>query len=268
MSDILKKILATKHEEVIAARQRQSFVELDVDARSAAPPLGFARALISKSECGIAGVIAEAKRASPSKGLLRESFDAAAIARSYELHGAACMSVLTDRDYFRGDAADLKAARAACRLPIIRKDFIVDEWQIAEARAWGADAILLIVAALDDSQLAALESTAFDYGLDVLVEVHDGAELERALKLRTPLVGINNRNLRTFETSLATTLGLLAQVPADRLVVTESGILSAADVELMRGAGVNSFLVGEAFMRAPEPGEALARLFGFGTASR
>ncbi|WP_085317859.1 indole-3-glycerol phosphate synthase TrpC [Derxia lacustris] len=264
MSDILDKILATKREEVAQARRGRSFVSLDADARHVVATRGFARALAAKGRAGLPAVIAEAKRASPSKGLLRDPFDAAEIARSYRRNGAACMSVLTDRDYFRGGAEDLKAARAACDLPLLRKDFVVDEWQIAEARLWGADAVLLIVAALDDAQLADFEAVAFDYGLDVLVEVHDARELDRALQLRTPLVGINNRNLRTFQTSLQTTLDLLRGIPAGRMVITESGILQSADVQLMRDAGVNGFLVGEAFMRAVDPGAALAALFGLG----
>jgi indole-3-glycerol phosphate synthase len=211
---------------------------------------------------GNAAVIAEIKKASPSKGVLREQFDPAAIAASYAKHGAACLSVLTDVQFFQGHADYLQAARAACALPVIRKDFMIDPYQVVEARAMGADAILLIAACLGDGQMSELEQAAAEQGLDVLVEVHDGSELERALRLKTPLVGINNRNLRTFEVTLQTTLSLMAGVPADRLLVTESGILVQADVEKMRGQGVHAFLVGEAFMRAPDPGVALEALFG------
>jgi indole-3-glycerol phosphate synthase len=206
-------------------------------------------------------VIAEIKKASPSKGLLREPFDPPAIAASYAAHGAACLSVLTDERFFQGSLDDLRAARAACSLPALRKDFVVDPWQVYEARAHGADCILLIVAALDDARLTEFEAIAHALSMDVLVEVHDAAELDRALALKTPLVGVNNRNLRSFEVSLDTTLALLPRIPGDRMVVTESGILGPADVARMRQAGVNAFLVGEAFMRAPDPGEALATLF-------
>ena len=206
-------------------------------------------------------MIAEIKKASPSKGVLRANFEPAAIAQSYARHGAACLSVLTDAQFFQGSVAYLQQARAACALPVLRKDFMVDEYQVFEARAMGADCILLIAACLDDAQMADLEAVAQSLGLAVLVEVHDGAELDRALRLKTPLVGINNRNLRTFEVTLDTTLGLLDRVPAERLLVTESGILAAADVQTMRAANVHAFLVGEAFMRAPDPGEALAALF-------
>jgi indole-3-glycerol phosphate synthase len=222
----------------------------------------FEDALRARIAAGRAAVIAEIKKASPSRGVLRERFDPPAIARSYEHAGAACLSVLTDRQYFQGAPEFLTAARAACALPALRKDFIVDEYQIAEARALHADAILLIVAALDDARLAALEACAADFGLAVLVEVHDAAELERALRLATRLVGVNNRNLRTFDVSLATTLELLPRIPAGRLVVTESGILAPPDVATMRAHGVHAFLVGEAFMRAEDPGAALAALFG------
>jgi len=222
---------------------------------------GFEAALRSKINAGGAGVIAEVKKASPSKGVLREHFEPASIASSYAAHGAACLSVLTDQRFFQGADAYLQQARAACALPVLRKDFMVDEFQVVQARALGADCILLIVACLDDAQMADLEACARALGMDVLVEVHDGAELDRALRLRTRLVGINNRNLRTFDVTLDTTLGLLPRVPADRLLVTESGITGVADVQRMRAAGVHAFLVGEAFMRAPEPGVALAKLF-------
>jgi indole-3-glycerol phosphate synthase len=260
-TDILSRILATKAEEVAAARQALPWSEILRAARENAPARDFEGALRAKIAAGHAAVIAEIKKASPSRGVLRADFDPPAIARSYEAAGAACLSVLTDRLYFQGAPEYLTAARAAVALPALRKDFIIDEYQIAEARAWGADAILLIVSALDDVRLAAFEACAGELGLAVLVEVHDGAELDRALKLATPLIGINNRNLRTFDVSLATTLDLLARIPPDRLVVTESGILAPADVALMRGHGVNAFLVGEAFMRAADPGAALATLF-------
>jgi len=215
-----------------------------------------------KMAAGQPAVIAEVKKASPSKGVLRADFIAADIAQSYAEHGAACLSVLTDRQFFQGHPDYLKQARASCDLPVLRKDFLVDPYQVYEARAMGADCILLIAACLDDAQMADFEAIARGLGMAVLVEVHDGAELDRALRLKTPLVGVNNRNLRTFEVSLDTTLDLMPRLPADRLLVTESGILSAADVRKMREAGVHAFLVGEAFMRAPEPGEALAQLFG------
>ncbi len=231
------------------------------EAGAGQPVRGFERALRGKVEAGRAAVIAEIKRASPSKGLLRDPFDPPSIAASYAAHGAACLSVLTDERFFRGSLADLRAARAACTLPVLRKDFVVDEYQVYEARAHGADCILLIVAALDDARLAEFEAIAHALSMDVLVEVHDAAELERALALKTPLLGVNNRNLRSFVVSLDTTLALLPRIPGERLVVTESGILGAADVATMRLAGVNAFLVGEAFMRAAEPGEALAALF-------
>jgi len=262
MSDILARILATKAEEIAAAKRRRSFADLAVDARAQSRVRDFEGALRKTIAAGRPAVIAEIKKASPSRGVLRADFDPPAIAASYERGGAACLSVLTDRTYFQGDPGYLTAARAACALPALRKDFIVDDYQIAEARAIGADAILLIVAALTDAQLAALEACAREFGLAVLVEVHDRAELDRALRLATPLIGINNRNLRTFEVSLATTLELLPAVPPERLVVTESGILAQPDVAAMRARGVDAFLVGEAFMRADDPGAVLATLFG------
>ena len=261
MSDILKRIIATKHEEIVAARAQVSQAEIEAAALAQTPPRDFVGALRSKIAAGQAGVIAEIKKASPSKGVIRPDFQPAEIARSYARHGAACLSVLTDRQYFQGDATYLKAARAACELPVLRKDFMVDAYQVWEARAWGADAILLIAAELSVSQMQSLEALAHQLGMAVLVEVHNGEELDAALQLKTPLLGINNRNLRTFEVSLDNTLGLLDRIPADRLVVTESGILKAEDVTLMRANAVHAFLVGEAFMRAPEPGEELARLF-------
>lgn len=268
MSDILQKIIAVKHEEVAAARALVSLATLREQARAlqqargTLAPRGFEQALRAKLAAGKVAVIAEIKKASPSKGVLREDFDPPAIARSYEHAGAACLSVLTDRPFFQGAPEFLQQARAACSLPVLRKDFMVDEYQIHEARLLGADCVLLIVAALADTQMAELHACARAHGMDVLVEVHDDAELERALALPTRLVGINNRNLKTFEVSLNTTLKMLPEVPADRLVVTESGILSRADVELMRSAGVGSFLIGEAFMREADPGAALTRLIG------
>ncbi|MBD8544496.1 indole-3-glycerol phosphate synthase TrpC [Oxalobacteraceae sp. CFBP 8761] len=265
MSDILDKILAVKADEVAAARKHRDLyslrneVESDGDARRSLR--GFEQALRAKIAAGQAGVIAEVKKASPSKGVLRADFQPAAIAQSYAEHGAACLSVLTDVNFFQGCADYLRQARAACALPILRKDFMVDLYQVYEARAMGADAILLIVAALDQGLMAELEACALELGMDVLVEVHDGAELDAALQLRTPLVGINNRNLRTFDVTLDTTLGLLAAIPPERLVVTESGILGPQDVQRMRDANVHAFLVGEAFMRAENPGQELARLF-------
>jgi len=261
-SDILAKIITTKAEEVIAAQVERPFATVERDARAAPPPRGFTAAIRSRVDAGRPAVIAEIKRASPSKGVLREDFNPAAIAASYERAGAACLSVLTDRPFFQGAPEFLVQARAACSLPALRKEFIIDEYQVAESRALGADAILLIVAALDDARLAALEACARDFALDVLVEVHDAAELDRALRLATPLIGINNRNLRTFGVSLHTTIELLPHIPADRVVVTESGILAQRDVAQMRRHGVNAFLVGEAFMRAPDPGAALQALFG------
>ncbi|WP_428502930.1 indole-3-glycerol phosphate synthase TrpC [Roseateles sp.] len=264
MSDILRRIVAVKHEELALLRRQRSLVSLREEAESAerrADLRDFEAALRAQIAAGRSAVIAEIKKASPSKGVLRAHFEPAAIAQSYARHGAACLSVLTDAQFFQGSVAYLQQARAACALPVLRKDFMVDEYQVFEARAMGADCILLIAACLDDAQMADLEAVAQSLGLAVLVEVHDGAELDRALRLKTPLVGINNRNLRSFEVTLDTTLGLLERVPAERLLVTESGILAAADVQTMRAANVHAFLVGEAFMRAPDPGEALAALF-------
>jgi indole-3-glycerol phosphate synthase len=261
MSDILQRILATKRDEVAAARARLPIAELQAMARAQPPPRDFAGALRARLAHGEPAVIAEVKKASPSKGVLRADFDPAAIAASYAQHGAACLSVLTDVEYFQGAPEYLRQARAACTLPVLRKDFIVDKYQVAEARAWGADAVLLIVAALGRDALHTLEAAAHALGLAVLVEVHDAAELALALELATPLIGINNRNLRTFDTRLETTLSLLPAIGAERIVITESGILTAADVAHMREAGVNAFLVGEAFMRAADPGAELTRLF-------
>jgi indole-3-glycerol phosphate synthase len=262
MSDILQRIVAVKREEIAAARPQRSLADLNELAREQSAPRGFAAAMRAKVARGDAAVIAEIKKASPSKGVLREQFDPAAIAASYAKHGAACLSVLTDVQFFQGHADFLVAARAACALPVIRKDFIVDPYQVVEARAMGADCVLLIAACLGDGQMGELEAAAAEQGMDVLVEVHDGVELQRALRLRTPLLGINNRNLRSFEVTLDTTLGLMADVPSERLLVTESGILAQPDVARMRAAGVHAFLVGEAFMRAPDPGVALEALFG------
>ncbi|MDR6961070.1 indole-3-glycerol phosphate synthase [Pseudomonas brassicacearum] len=259
---VLEKILVRKAEEVAERRSRVSLAELENLARSADAPRGFAKALIDQAKKKQPAVIAEIKKASPSKGVIRENFVPADIARSYEKGGATCLSVLTDIDFFQGSDDYLKQARAACKLPVIRKDFMVDPYQIVEARALGADCVLLIVSALDDVKMAELAAVAKDMGLDVLVEVHDGDELERALKtLDTKLVGVNNRNLHTFEVNLETTLDLLPRIPRDRLVITESGILNRADVELMEVSDVYAFLVGEAFMRAESPGTELQRLF-------
>jgi len=261
MSDILRKIVAVKREEIAAARVRRDLVSLRRDAESLGGQRDFTGALRAKIAAGRAAVIAEVKKASPSRGVLREHFVPADIAASYERGGAACLSVLTDQQFFQGSAEFLQQARAACALPVLRKDFMVDAYQVFEARAMGADCILLIAACLDDALMADLEAQALALGMAVLVEVHDGSELDRALRLRTPLVGINNRDLRTFEVTLDTTLGLLRHVPKDRLLVTESGILGPADVKRMRDAAVHAFLVGEAFMRAADPGAALADLF-------
>ena len=264
MSDILNQIVATKREEIALALKKRPLVAVREDAESRLLTRDFAAALRAKVAAGLPAVIAEVKKASPSKGVIRADFVPADIAQSYAEHGAACLSVLTDQRYFQGSPDYLKQARASCDLPVLRKDFMVDPYQVYEARAMGADCILLIAACLDDAQMADLEAIALGLNMAVLVEVHDRDELQRALRLKTPLVGINNRNLRTFEVSLDTTLAMLPDVPADRLLVTESGILGQADVQRMRDAGVHAFLVGEAFMRAPEPGVALADLFGFG----
>jgi indole-3-glycerol phosphate synthase len=261
MSDILKKIVEVKREEIAAATKRKSLAVMRADAESRVLTRDFVGALRAKISAGQAAVIAEIKKASPSKGVLRDDFIPADIAQSYAEHGAACLSVLTDRQFFQGEPDFLKQARASCQLPVLRKDFMIDPYQIYESRAMGADCILLIAACLDDAQMADLEAIARSLDMAVLVEVHEASELARALKLKTPLVGINNRNLRTFEVSLQTTLDMLGDVPADRLPVTESGILGRADVLRMREAGVHAFLVGEAFMRAPDPGVALAELF-------
>ncbi|MGL6290103.1 MAG: indole-3-glycerol phosphate synthase TrpC [Silanimonas sp.] len=261
MSDVLQKILVRKAEEVAERRARVPLADVVARARDAAPLRGFADALEAKIAAGQAAVIAEVKKASPSKGVLRADFRPADIAASYQRGGAACLSVLTDVDFFQGHDDYLVQAHAACALPVLRKDFTVDEYQIHEARALGADAVLLIVAALDDAQLAGFSNLAMGLGLDVLVEVHDADELERALQTASPLIGINNRNLRTFEVSLQATLDMKHSVPTDRRLVTESGILARADVETMRAAGVHAFLVGEAFMRADDPGTALRALF-------
>ncbi|CAM3230752.1 MULTISPECIES: indole-3-glycerol phosphate synthase TrpC [Pseudomonas] len=259
---VLEKILARKAEEVAERRARVSLAELESLAKSADAPRGFANAMIKQAKEKQPAVIAEIKKASPSKGVIREIFIPEDIAKSYEKGGATCLSVLTDIDFFQGSDLFLQQARAACKLPVIRKDFMVDPYQIVEARALGADCVLLIVSALDDVKMAELAAVAKSVGLDVLVEVHDGDELERALKtLDTPLVGVNNRNLHTFEVSLENTLDLLPRIPRDRLVITESGIVNRADVELMEISGVYSFLVGETFMRAENPGAELQRLF-------
>lgn len=265
MSDILNKIVAVKREEIAAGMKKTPLAAMRADAESRVLTRDFVGAMRARIAAGQAAVIAEVKKASPSKGVLRADFVAADIAQSYAdgdgTVSAACLSVLTDRQFFQGSVDYLKQARASCPLPVLRKDFMVDPWQIYESRAMGADAILLIVACLDDAQMAEMEAIALGLDMAVLVEVHDRAELARALRLKTPLIGVNNRNLRTFEVSIQTTLDLRAEVPVDRLLVTESGILTRADVQTMRAAGVNAFLVGEAFMRAPDPGMALAELF-------
>ena len=269
MSDILNKILAVKVQEVTQAQAIKPLAAMRAAATQAAPTRDFVGAIRARIAAGQPAVIAEIKKASPSKGVLRADFRPAEIAASYARHGAACLSVLTDQQFFQGSAEYLQQARAACALPVLRKDFIVDEYQIYQARAMGADAILLIAAALTLKQMLAFETLAHSLGMAVLVEVHDGKELDAALQLTTPLIGVNNRNLRTFEVSLQTTLDLLPRIPwsaatgkGDRIVVTESGILTAADVKMMRGHQVNTFLVGEAFMRAADPGVELSQLFG------
>ena len=258
---ILKKILARKHEEIAERSAQVTIPQLIEQAKSASAPRGFAAAIAAKIAAGHSGVIAEIKKASPSKGVIREDFDPAAIAESYEKGGACCLSVLTDVDFFQGADEYLKMARSASTLPVIRKDFIIDEYQIYEARAMGADCILLIVSALSEHQLNQLHEVARLLGMDVLIEVHDEAELDIALKLDNPMVGINNRNLHSFEVSLENTYQLLSKIPADKIVITESGIHSPADVAAMRQHNVNAFLVGEAFMRSEEPGERLAEMF-------
>ena len=261
MSDILNKILATKVIEVAAAKAKKPLEQLREEAYAQPDPRDFVGNIVKKLDANKAAVIAEIKKASPSKGIIRADFKPAKIAKSYEAGGAACLSVLTDVEYFQGSAEYLKQARAACKLPVLRKDFMIDPYQIVEARAMGADCILLIVAALEQKQMQTLEEVAHDLGMAVLVEVHDGDELELALQLETPLIGINNRNLRTFDVTLQTTLDLLEKCPDDRLVVTESGIFTAEDVALMRGNNVHTFLVGEAFMRQDDPGTELRKVF-------
>jgi len=261
MSDILDKIVAVKRQEVAAALARKPLSAMRADAESRVLTRDFVGALRAKIAAGLPAVIAEVKKASPSKGILRPDFIPADIAQSYAEHGAACLSVLTDQQFFQGSVDYLKQARASCDLPVLRKDFMIDPYQVYEARAMGADCILLIAACLDDAQMQSLEALAMSLDMAVLVEVHDGLELQRALQLKTPLLGINNRNLKTFDVSLDTTLGLIKDVPAGHLLVTESGISTVADVQRMRAAGVQAFLVGEVCMRADEPGQALAELF-------
>ncbi len=261
MSDILNKILAVKAQEVRAAQALKPLAAMQIEAVHAAPVRDFVAAIRARINTGQAAVIAEIKKASPSKGVLRANFRPAEIAASYAQHGATCLSVLTDEQFFQGSADYLRQARTACKLPVLRKDFIVDEYQVYQARAMGADAILLIASALNLPQMQTFEAVAHRLGMAVLVEVHNREELDAALQLSTPLIGVNNRDLRTFEVSLQTTLDLLPRIPGNRIVVTESGILSAADVKLMRGNQVHAFLVGEAFMRAPDPGVELARVF-------
>ncbi len=261
MSDVLARILAAKRREVEVSKTKVPFDEMQRRAKAASAPRGFEQALRAKIAQAKPAVIAEIKRASPSRGLIRADFDPARIARSYEANGAACLSVLTDREFFGGSSDDLQAARAACALPVLRKDFIVDPYQVHEARAWGADCILLIMDAAPDEELHALESEAHAIGLDVLVESHDAGQLERALRLHSPLIGINNRDLRTFETRLETTLGLVGSIPQGRILVTESGIAQPEDVTRLSCAGVSAYLVGSAFMSAPDPGKELSRLF-------
>jgi indole-3-glycerol phosphate synthase len=258
---VLQRILAVKAQEIARARKVRQQAALEDEARRAPPPRDFVAALRLKIAAGKPAVIAEIKKASPSRGVLRESYDPSAIAASYERHGAACLSVLTDEQFFQGNLEHMKQARAACRLPVLRKDFTVDPYQVYEARAAGADCILLIVAALDTARMLELEAVARELAMAVLVEAHDAAELERALALKTPLIGINNRNLHTFETRLETTLGLLDRIPRDRIVVTESGILAREHVKTLLAHRVGCFLVGEAFMRASDPGAELGHLF-------
>jgi indole-3-glycerol phosphate synthase len=266
MSDILKKILDVKADEVAFAKKHQDLAslrrEVETNQEAHAQLRSFEGGLRNKIQAGQAGVIAEIKKASPSKGVLRENFHPAEIAQSYAQHGAACLSVLTDEHFFQGAPEYLKQARAACAIPALRKDFMIDPYQIYQARSWGADCVLLIVAALDHGLMAELEACAHELGMGVLVEVHDANELDAALKLKTSMLGINNRNLRTFETTLDTTLNLLNRIPPEKIVITESAILAPDDVKKMRDADVHAFLVGEAFMRAPDPGMELARLFG------
>jgi indole-3-glycerol phosphate synthase len=261
-ADILERILARKREEIAERQHAHTLADLYAQAKEQSAPRGFTRALRLRIDAQRAAVIAEVKKASPSKGLIREDFDPASIAASYQAGGASCLSVLTDRDFFQGGENDLVAARAACTLPVLRKDFMIDPWQVVESRAIGADCILLIVAALEQAQMVELAATAADLAMDVLVEVHDGAELDRALELAPTLVGINNRDLRTFNTTLETTLVLAPRVPDDTMLVTESGIHTVEDVTRMREAGINAFLVGEAFMRQEDPGAHLSLLFG------
>jgi indole-3-glycerol phosphate synthase len=268
MADVLQRILAVKAGEVARATAAKPLAALRDEARRAAPARDFVGSLRSTISAGKPAVIAEIKKASPSRGVLREHFEPAAIAASYERHGAACLSVLTDAQFFQGEISHLKQARAACKLPVLRKDFTIDPYQVYEARAAGADCILLIVAALGAARMRELEAAAQELGMAVLVEAHDAAELEQALALKTPLVGINNRNLRTFETRLETTLDLMPRIPAGRMVVTESGVLSPRDVRMLRDGKVDCFLVGEAFMRATDPGAELARLFADADAYR
>jgi len=263
MSDILNKIVAVKREELAQALGRRSLAEVRADAESRVLTRDFEGALRASIAVGRSAVIAEVKKASPSQGVLRADFEPADIAQSYAEHGASCLSVLTDRQFFQGSVDYLKQARASCQLPVLRKDFLIDPYQVYESRSMGADAILLIAACLDDAQMRDMEAIAQGLFMSVLVEVHDAAELERALQLKTPLVGINNRDLRSFEVSLDTTLSLMGRLPPDRLLVTESGIHARADVQRMTAAGVHAFLVGEAFMRASDPGAALANLFAF-----
>ena len=266
MSDILKKILDVKADEVASAKKHQDLAslrrEVETNKEAHAQLRSFEGGLRNKIQAGQAGVIAEIKKASPSKGVLRENFHPAEIAQSYAQHGAACLSVLTDEHFFQGAPEYLKQARAVCAIPALRKDFMIDPYQIYQARSWGADCVLLIVAALDHGLMAELEACAHELGMGVLVEVHDANELDAALKLKTSMLGINNRNLRTFETTLDTTLNLLNRIPPEKMVITESAILAPDDVKKMRDADVHAFLVGEAFMRAPDPGMELARLFG------